>query len=110
MMKVIGRHASSRWRSWRAREAPRRRPAARRRPCRAVPGGDSSATVASPQPLKFELFSQITFDFEYELEKFPRYEIFRISSSTSFVLNIFPNSNWILKFEFKIKRGHFVEI
>jgi hypothetical protein len=25
-------------------------------------------------------------------------------------LNTFSNSNWILKFEFKIKRGHFSEI
>jgi hypothetical protein len=44
----------------------------------------------------------------WQLEKFPKYEIFRISSSTSFMLKTFSNSNWILKFEFEIKRGHFL--
>jgi hypothetical protein len=107
---VTGRRETSRWRSWRAREAPRRRPAARRRPCRALPDGDSPSAVALPPFSNSNYFCQITFDFDYELEKFPRYEIFIISSSTSFALNTFSNSNWILKFEFKFKMGHFLEI
>jgi hypothetical protein len=58
-VRVTRRRETSRWRSWRAREGPGRRPVARRRPYRAVPGGDSPFTVALPPFSNSTIFAKL---------------------------------------------------
>jgi hypothetical protein len=53
---------------------------------------------------------QITHKFSKEVEKLQKQKLLNFSNPTTFSIKTFSNSAYILKFEFEIKRGQFLEI